>query len=87
MVKQARIEVIKYFVFLVIFLIFGVTIHKIVIRFAQEQEDDSGEVSLVVKVIFSIIAFFYVIIQGESVLTALLNPEYWALQQVLEFIK
>ena len=93
MITQAHVYVLSYIVYLVLFfLVFFIT-YKLIKNLANEADDDLEcmqipQFILIVVLCFGLVAgTIGLTIEFSNFLTALLNPEYWALQQILEYIR
>ena len=100
LLKQAMVSGVRSLVFIIIFLAVGYAIIKMFMRIysdVKEGEDglfvDSYEVSLggLFALMFGgmaiIIMFLAIMADISNATTALLNPEYWALKEILDTIK
>lgn len=90
---QAKIQIVLFIVDIVIFTLFTVGVVKLAKygsrRFAKDNDfDQFGWIVLFIIIgIVEVGWTFGLLFDLNHVITALLNPEYWALQQILEFVK
>lgn len=94
LVRQAQVYVISHIVWWVIFAVSiwpAVWASKWFMRIMEGDETDetAGWVFFIALLLWVVVFITGIgnLLATEEFLTALLNPEYWALQQILEFIK
>lgn len=95
LVRQAQVEVAKFIMYLILFILYTIGSVKFIRYGIHKGKEEDGDVDAEIRWLFStvlvgilnIIYLVVLFINVGFVVTALLNPEYWALQQILEFIK
>ena len=90
LLKQARIEIIEWFVMAIIFVAFLIPLYKYIKWIFNKWEDITDKDHEVGHVIISGLLGFTLFIFGivilcsiPNVIDAIFNPEYWALKQVI----
>ena len=91
LISQARISAITDLIYIILISIIGIIIYKVHKKLMKEEKYDYYEEPLIaVMVIISLvwailfIAFFFSI---GNIINGFLNPEYWALKEVLSVVK
>ena len=94
MIRQARVS---FFCDLLLYLLIGGLLgvaYKLAKRLANaadgkaSYEDDTMQVTgLIVIVIIAVVLVLYAVFNIQDTVTKIANPEYWALQQILETAK
>jgi uncharacterized integral membrane protein len=90
MIRQAQYEFVFFIVGILVILFLYIAIHHVVLRAMikmEENEENKAMASIIISIIGAFILLLYILINGKSAMVALFNPEYWALQQILEFIR
>ncbi len=90
LLRQAQVEVIKgitYWIILIVLI--TVALKKVNFDFSEPVENEDFPSFLFAGILITtfIIALVMNVVNIDNILNALLNPEYWALQQILEVIK
>lgn len=90
LVRQAQFEFIIFIIGILVILLLDIAIRYVVLHAmtkTEQSEDDKRIASMAIFLLGTIALFFYIFLNGRSAIIALLNPEYWALQQILEVLK
>lgn len=94
LIQQANVFVVIYICYVILFSLLVVSALKTVkifVYWLEENDEDwrcwASFVVGAVLIIFSILTGLGLITNVSSFITAILNPEYWALQQILDVIK
>lgn len=91
LIKQAYVEAIVNIVTVIVFVAAWYVLYRIFFkrigvkkdRYGMGMEDTSIFMVLVFS-LFSVISFVVILVSLVSIPTQLINPEYWALKQVLD---
>jgi len=96
LLKQAPITAVTELVYLILVVLCGITLYKIHKRLSKKVDGnnsiyyESEELVIVPMVIATIIwAILFIIcfLSIGSIVTGFLNPEYWALDEIMSLIK
>jgi predicted Abi (CAAX) family protease len=95
LLRQARLDGILSAVYVFIVFIVSILVFRFVLRKTTPQKgeiypDWENEESLFAWFIFGIFIFFsglFILVSIDNLTTAFLNPEYWALREVLTFCR
>ena len=93
LIQQAQVDAfvnLGYLIILIIAWIIGVKLHFYLSKNEKYEKDNTGLAWAAIMIIFamilipvSIVMFFFL----GNIVTGLINPEYWALKQVLNLIQ
>lgn len=86
LIRQARIEVIENIICIAVFVAFGYAMFRVCAKYAHAWEDCDNFPEAMASVfsgIAVVICMIVVAVAFCSIWTPLLNPEFWALKQVL----
>jgi len=86
LVRQAYVNAIISIIIEIVFFIFIATYIKLLIKYIHKSDSDDYGIPLFIGGFISIIMFGFMIGGILDIVTGFVNPEYWALKEILRLI-